>query len=97
MNFFGGFRLSTWLSLPLTHKAYKSSVTRIQNEIEAVMAEREVVEPEQGLSPEVINRLQQRIKQERSLLVFPDWDRNRQRIVGGTPLVIGSDLTLSSP
>lgn len=38
-------------------------------EIEAVMAEREVVEPEQGLNLEVINRLQQGIKQERSRTV----------------------------
>ena len=30
-------------------------------EIEAVMAEREVVEPEEGLSPEVVMRLQKRL------------------------------------
>ena len=31
------------------------------DEIEAVMAEREATEPEEGLSPQVINRLQERV------------------------------------
>lgn len=35
------------------------------DEIEAVLAEREVVEPEAGLNPEVITRLQERIANKR--------------------------------
>ena len=32
------------------------------NEIEAVLAERQKVEPEEGLTPEIINRFQQQIR-----------------------------------
>jgi hypothetical protein len=35
-------------------------------EIEKVLAEREVVEPESGLSPDVVRRLQERLAAERS-------------------------------
>ncbi len=37
-------------------------------EIEQVLTEREVVEPEAGLSPEVIKRLQTRLKSKRAML-----------------------------
>lgn len=45
-------------------------------EIEAVMAEREVVEPEQGLNLEVINRLQQRIRA-RAIANGRYWERDK--------------------
>jgi hypothetical protein len=37
-------------------------------EIEQVLAERDIVEPEAGLSPEIMARLQTRLKSKRAIL-----------------------------
>lgn len=46
-------------------------------EIEQVLAEREIVEPEAGLSPEIMERLQARLKSKRAAL-----NRKAQPVIG---------------